>query len=43
MKAFMSSIVALVVITGAAAVIFGNGISESSREAFTSENANVRH
>ncbi len=42
MKAFLISIVALVVITGAAVVIT-NGTSETSQQAYTSDTGNVRH
>lgn len=42
MKAFMISIVALVLIAGAAAVITG-GTSETSKQAYTSTSGNVRN
>ncbi|MEQ8823103.1 MAG: hypothetical protein RIC14_01880 [Filomicrobium sp.] len=42
MKAFMLSVVALVLLTGGAAVIAG-GFAETSQDTFTSSTGNVRH
>ncbi len=42
MKAFMLSILALVLITGAAAIGLGTMFSESSQQAYTSQTGNVR-
>lgn len=42
MKAFMLSILALVLITAAAAIGVGSMMSESSQQAYTSQTGNVR-